>query len=104
MLEFGKSNPSKAKQQPEKVKQVLDKIKTDGLLPTLETVFKKLDEPMPLGYCNVGRVISVGDGVKDFKVGDRVISNGQHAEFVSVQQNLVAHIPSNVSDEEAFLR
>ena len=56
---------------------------------------------MPLGYCNVGRVISVGDGVKDFKVGDRVISNGQHAEYVSVQQNLVAHIPSNVSDEEA---
>ena len=102
LVEFGKSNLiSKAKQQPEKVKQVLDKIKTDGLLPTLETVFKKLDEPMPLGYCNVGRVISVGDGVKDFKVGDRVISNGQHAEYVSVQQNLVAHIPSNVSDEEA---
>ena len=102
LVEFGKSNLiSKAKQQPDKVKQVLDKIKTDGLMPTIETVFNKLGEPLPLGYCNVGRVIAVGDGVTDFKVGDRVTSNGQHAEYVSVPQNLVAHIPDNVSDEEA---
>src|SRR5690554_1410081 len=102
LVEFGKSNLiSKARQQPDKVKQVLDKIKTDGLLPTLEAVFSKLGEPLPLGYCNVGRVISVGEGVTDFKVGDRVASNGQHAEVVSVPVNLAAHIPDNVSDEEA---
>jgi predicted dehydrogenase/threonine dehydrogenase-like Zn-dependent dehydrogenase len=102
LVEFGKSNLiSKARQQPDKVKQVLDKIKTDGLLPTVETVFNKLGEPLPLGYCNVGRVIAVGEGVNDFKVGDRVASNGQHAEFVSVPKNLVAHIPDTVSDEEA---
>ncbi|TWI19964.1 bi-domain-containing oxidoreductase [Sphingobacterium siyangense] len=102
LVEFGKSNLiSKARQQPDKVKQVLDKIKTDGLMPTLEAVFNKLGEPLPLGYCNVGRVIAVGDGVDDFKVGDRVASNGQHAEFVSVPKNLVAHIPDNVTDEEA---
>lgn len=102
LVEFGKSNLiQKARQQPDKVKQVLDKIKTDGLMPTIETVFNKLGEPLPLGYCNVGRVIAVGDGVNDFKVGDRVASNGQHAEFVSVPKNLVAHIPDNVSDEEA---
>ena len=80
---------------------VLDKIKTDGLIPTLETVFNKLEQPLPLGYCNVGEVVEVGKGVTDFKVGDRVASNGQHAEFVSVPQNLVAHIPVNVSDNEA---
>ena len=102
LVEFGKSNLiQKARQQPDKVKQVLDKIKTDGLMPTIETVFNKLGEPLPLGYCNVGRVIAVGEGVNDFKVGDRVASNGQHAEFVSVPKNLVAHIPDNVSDEEA---
>ncbi len=102
LVEFGKSNLiSKARQQPDKVKQVLDKIKTEGLMPTLEAVFNKLGEPLPLGYCNVGRVIAVGEGVNDFKVGDRVASNGQHAEFVSVPKNLVAHIPDNVSDEEA---
>ena len=102
LVEFGKANLiQKARQQPDKVKMVLDKIKTEGLMPTLEAVFNKLGQPLPLGYCNVGRVIAVGEGVKDFKIGDRVASNGPHAEFVSVPQNLVAHIPENVSDEEA---
>ena len=102
LVEFGKASLiQKARQQPDKVKMVLDKIKTDGLIPTLETVFNKLEQPLPLGYCNVGRVIQVGTGVKDFKVGDRVASNGQHAEFVCIPQNLVAQIPDNVSDEEA---
>lgn len=102
LVEFGKGNLiSKARQQPEKVKQVLDKIKTEGLIPTLEAVFNKLDEPLPLGYCNAGEVIAVGEGVSEFKVGDRVASNGQHAEIVCVPKNLVAKIPDNVSYEEA---
>lgn len=102
LVEFGKANLiSKARQQPEKVKQVLDKIKTDGLIPTLEAVFNKLDEPMPLGYCNAGEVIAVGDGVTEFKIGDRVASNGHHAEIVCIAKNLCAKIPDNVSYEEA---
>jgi predicted dehydrogenase/threonine dehydrogenase-like Zn-dependent dehydrogenase len=102
LVEFGKSNLiSKARQQPDKVKQVLDKIKTEGLIPTLEAVFNKLGEPLPLGYCNVGKVIAVGDGVMGFQIGDRVASNGQHAEFVCIPQNLVVHVPNNVSDDEA---
>jgi predicted dehydrogenase/threonine dehydrogenase-like Zn-dependent dehydrogenase len=102
LVEFGKSNLiSKARQQPEKVKQVLDKIKTEGLIPTLEAVFNKLDEPLPLGYCNAGEIIGVGDGVSEFKVGDRVASNGHHAEIVCIAKNLVAKIPENVSYEEA---
>ena len=102
LVEFGKSNLiSKARQQPDKVKQVLDKIKTEGLMPTLEAVFNKLGEPLPLGYCNVGVVIGVGEGVSEFKIGDRVASNGHHAEFVCIPKNLVAHIPDEVSDDEA---
>lgn len=102
LVEFGKSNLiSKARQQPEKVKQVLDKIKTEGLLPTLEAVFNKLDEPIPLGYCNAGEVIAVGENVTEFRVGDRVASNGPHAEIVCVPQNLVAKIPEGVTYEEA---
>lgn len=102
LVEFGKSNLiQKARQQPDKVKQVLDKIKTDGLMPTLEAVFNKLGEPLPLGYCNVGRVIAVGEGVSEFKIGDRVASNGHHAEYVCVPKNLVVPIPDDVSDEEA---
>lgn len=102
LVEFGKASLiDKARQQPDKVKQVLDKIKSDGLMPTLEAVFNKLNQPLPLGYCNVGRVMEVGQGVTGFKVGDRVASNGNHAEFVCVPQNLVALIPHNVTDEEA---
>lgn len=102
LVEFGKGSLlSKARSQPDKVKQVLNKIKTEGLLPTLEAVFNKLDEPLPLGYCNAGEVIAVGENVTGFSVGDRVANNGPHAEFVSVPQNLAAIIPKNVSYEEA---
>lgn len=102
LVEFGRSNLiAKARQQPDKVKQVLAKIKTDGLLPTLEAVFNKLDEPMPLGYCNAGRVIAIGEGVTGFSIGDRVASNGHHAEVVCVPKHLVAKIPDGVSDEAA---
>jgi predicted dehydrogenase/threonine dehydrogenase-like Zn-dependent dehydrogenase len=102
LVEFGKANLiQKASSQPERVKQVLAKIKTDGLRPTLDAVFNKLAQPLPLGYCNAGKVIAVGEGVLDFKIGDRVASNGPHAEFVCVPKNLAAHIPDNVTDEEA---
>lgn len=102
LVEFGRGNLiTKARQQPDKVKQVLDKIKTEGLMPTLEAVFNKLGEPLPLGYCNAGEVIAVGEGVTEFAIGDRVASNGHHAEVVCVPKNLVAKIPDNVSYEEA---
>lgn len=102
LVEFGKANLlDKARQQPDRVKQTIDKLKTDGIIPTLEAVFNKLGQPLPLGYCNVGRVIAVGRGVTEFQIGDRVASNGNHAEVVCVPQNLVAKIPDNVSDEQA---
>lgn len=102
LVEFGKAGwIEKARQQPDKVRMVLDKIKTDGLMPTIEAVFNKLDQPLPLGYCNVGCIAKVGVGEVAFKVGDRVISNGKHAEVVNVPFNLCAKVPDSVSDEEA---
>ena len=102
LVDFGKANfIQKAKQQPDKVKMVLDKVKTDGLRPTMEAVFNKLGQPLPLGYCNVGEVVEIGKGVTEFSVGDRVASNGNHAEYVCIPKNLVTKIPDNVSDEEA---
>jgi predicted dehydrogenase/threonine dehydrogenase-like Zn-dependent dehydrogenase len=102
LVEFGKANLiDKARQQPDKVRMVLDKIKTDGLLPTIDAVRNKLDQPLPLGYCNVGTVMEVGAGVDGFSVGDRVASNGKHAELVCVPKNLCAKIPDSVSDEAA---
>ena len=102
LVEFGKAGwIKKARQQPDKVKRVLDKISTDGIKPTIEAVFNKLDQPLPLGYCNVGVIHQVGDGVTDFKKGDRVVSNGKHAEVVNSPINLSAKVPDVVSDEEA---
>lgn len=102
LVEFGKAGLiDKARQQPDKVRQVLEKVRTDGLAPTLEAVRAKLDQPLPLGYSNVGTVVEVGRGVTDFAAGDRVASNGRHAEVVAVPQNLCARIPDGVSDEAA---
>jgi predicted dehydrogenase/threonine dehydrogenase-like Zn-dependent dehydrogenase len=102
LVNFGKAGwIGKARMQPDKVKIVLDKISTDGLKPAIETIFNKLDQPLPLGYCNVGTVYEVGFGIKDISKGDRVISNGKHAEVVNVPINLCAKVPDTVSDEEA---
>ncbi|MCE9619806.1 MAG: bi-domain-containing oxidoreductase [Planctomycetes bacterium] len=102
MVDFGKANfLDKARQQPDKVKQVLSKIKTDGLMPTIEAVMNKLDQPLAMGYCNVGTVAEVGAGVTGFAIGDRVASNGKHAQVVSVPVNLSAKVPDNVSDDAA---
>jgi predicted dehydrogenase/threonine dehydrogenase-like Zn-dependent dehydrogenase len=102
LVEFGKAGwIEKARQQPDKVRMVLDKVKTDGLVPTFESVMNKLDQPLPLGYCNVGRVMEVGHGIAGFEAGDRVVSNGKHAEAVSVPVNLCARVPEDVSDDEA---
>ena len=78
-----------------------DKIRTEGLMPTMEAVFAKLDEPMPLGYSNAGVVVEVGPGVTQFAAGDRVASNGGHAEMVCRPMNLCAKIPDGVSDDAA---
>ncbi len=102
LVEFSQANlVSKARQQPEKVKQVLDKLRTDGIAPTLEAVFRKLDEPLPLGYCNVGMVLETGADVHDLRPGDRVACNGNHAEIVCVPRNLCARIPGNVTNDQA---
>ena len=102
LVDFGKSNYiDKARKQPEKVKQVLDKVNSDGLVPTLEAITNKLEQPIPLGYCNVGIIMELGKGIKHLKIGDRVISNGAHAEFVTVPHNLCSKIPKNVDNETA---
>ena len=102
LVDFGKGSfLQKAKQQPDKVKEVLRKLKTDGIGPTVNAIKNKLEQPIPLGYCNVGEVIQVGDNVTEFQIGDRVASNGPHAEYVVVPKNLAAKIPENVDNEDA---
>ncbi len=102
LVDFGRAGLlEKIRQQPDKVKQVLAKIRTDGLVPTLKAVSRKLDQPLPLGYCQMGTILALGEGITDLRIGDRVVSNGPHAEVVCVPRNLVAPVPDVVSDEDA---
>jgi predicted dehydrogenase len=102
LVEFGRAGwLEKARRQPERVRAVFDKIATDGVMPTVEAVLGKLEQPLALGYCNVGVVMEVGADTSGFVVGDRVVSNGKHAEIISVPANLCAKIPTGVSDDEA---
>ncbi len=100
LIDFGKAGwIERARSQPDKVKMVLDKIKSDGLSATYDAVKSKLDQPIPLGYCNVGKILDATN--TGLKKGSRVVSNGHHAEIVRVPKNLVAPIPDEVDDETA---
>jgi predicted dehydrogenase/threonine dehydrogenase-like Zn-dependent dehydrogenase len=106
VVEFAEKNlVSKATSRPDLVKQVLSKAKREGILPTIEATFNKLDQPMALGYSSAGTIREVGDGLRGFKVGDRVACAGGnfavHAEYDLVPQNLLIKLPDNVDFESA---
>lgn len=102
LLDFGRSGwLQRIRSQPDKVRQVRQKIASDGLLPTLKAVRRKLADPLPLGYSHVGRVLAVGEGVSGLEVGDLVLSNGPHSEVVSVPRNLCVKVPDGVAADEA---
>jgi predicted dehydrogenase/threonine dehydrogenase-like Zn-dependent dehydrogenase len=102
LVEFAAASMlGKARQQPDRVRQLADKVRTDGLLTTVDAVRARLDEPVPLGYASCGEVVGVGDGVTGLSIGDLVASNGPHAEVVSVPQTLCAQVPIGVSAEAA---
>ena len=105
-IDMGKKNLlQKAKARPDLVKQVLQKIKTEGIKKTLQTVTSRLNSPSPLGYSCAGKVIAAGGLVEGIQPGDRVACGGadyaNHAEYVAIPKNLVVKIPDNVTDEEA---
>ena len=101
LMEFGRAGwVERVRRQPERVRQVMDKVRTDGLVATVAAVRSKLDQMLPLGYCNVGEVDDALDA-PGFAAGDRVVSNGPHAEVVAVPVNLCARIPAAVSDDAA---
>jgi predicted dehydrogenase/threonine dehydrogenase-like Zn-dependent dehydrogenase len=101
LVEFGRGGwLSKARQQPEKFRAVLAKIRSEGLLATVEAVRSKLAQPIPLGYCHVGQVLDAGEA-PGFAAGDRVVSNAPHAEVVLASPAFAARLPDAVSDEHA---
>jgi predicted dehydrogenase len=102
LVEFARQSLTrKARSQPGRVLQLLDRMRTEGIRSTLDAAFTSLGEPRPVGYCNVGTVIEIGTGVQGLRPGDRVVSNGPHAEVVCVPANLCARIPEAVTDDAA---
>lgn len=102
LLDFGRSGlVQKARSQPDRVKQVLDKAATDGILPTVAAVRDKLGDTISPGYCQAGVVLACGDPGGPFSPGDRVVTNGPHAEVVRIPYNLAARMPEGVEFEAA---
>jgi threonine dehydrogenase-like Zn-dependent dehydrogenase len=106
VVEFAeKSYLGKARSRPDLVKQTLDKAKREGLMPTVQAVFNRLDQPMALGYSSAGTIIALSKGMQGFKVGQRVACAGGgfavHAEYNVVPRNLLTPLPKNVDFESA---
>ncbi len=95
----------KAKERPDLVRKVVEKVRSEGLLNTLQSVREKLDESHALGYSAAGVVVEVGEGVTEFRAGDRVACAGTgyaaHAELLSVPKNLCVRLPDAVDFESA---
>jgi len=108
--EFASKNLlQKAKARPDLVREVVGKVRRDGLFSAMQAVRSRLDQPLALGYSSAGRVVGIGEGVTDIRVGDRVACAGTgyavHAEVACVPRLLVAKLPepSPVTlDEAAF--
>ena len=95
----------KARSRPDLVRQLIDKARREGLLPTIEAAFNKLDQPMPLGYSSAGVITALGAGMEGFQVGERVACAGGnyavHAEYAVVPRNLLTRLPDEVEFESA---
>lgn len=95
----------KARQRPDKVQQVLDNIRKEGVLATLQRVREKLDQPATHGYSSAGVVLAADRDERRFRVGDLVACGGVnyavHAEIVSVPRNLVVRVPDGVPPADA---
>lgn len=106
VVEFAeKSLLGKARSRPDLVRQVIDKARREGLLSTIGAVFNRLEQPMPLGYSSAGTIVTLGEGLQGFQVGQRVACAGGghavHAEYNVVPQNLLSALPDGVDFESA---
>ena len=106
VVEFAeKSLVGKARSRPDLVRQIWDKAKREGILTTVQAAFRRIDQPMPLGYSSAGTIVALGEGVPGFQAGQRVACAGGgyalHAEYSIVPKNLVTALPDSVSFEAA---
>jgi len=76
-----------------------------GLLKDYYAQVLKIDraQDVRLGFDCAGVIAAVGDGVKDFQVGDEVMTSaaGSSASFLTLPRTDVVHKPAGISFEEA---
>jgi predicted dehydrogenase/threonine dehydrogenase-like Zn-dependent dehydrogenase len=106
VVEFAEKNlVGKARSRPDLVKQVMDKARREGIVPTVQAAFNRLDQPMALGYSSAGTIVALGKNMQGFKVGQRVACAGGgsavHAEYNVVPRNLLTLLPKNVDFESS---
>jgi predicted dehydrogenase/threonine dehydrogenase-like Zn-dependent dehydrogenase len=106
VVEFAeKSLLGKARSRPDLVRQVIEKARREGVLPTIEAAFNRLDQPMALGYSSAGTIVALGAGMEGYQIGDRVACAGGgyavHAEYAVVPRNLLIRLPDSVDFESA---
>ncbi len=95
----------KARARPDQVKKVMQSVSQQGPVATYKKVMNLLDSYTPLGYSLSGDVVEVGEGVREFAVGQRVACGGNlhalHAEYNWVPRNLCVPVRDNVKGEHA---
>jgi predicted dehydrogenase len=93
--------------RPDLVRQVIQNVKHEGIVATLNKVRAKLEAYRSLGYSSAGVVLEAGADVPGLSPGDLVACGGGdhavHAEVVAVPKNLCARVPSGVRADHAAL-
>ncbi|OPY13634.1 MAG: Glucose--fructose oxidoreductase precursor [Syntrophus sp. PtaB.Bin138] len=96
---------AKAMERPQQVKQVIDTLKTQGVVQTYRAIMKKLDAWSALGYSSAGSVIETAPDVTAFSVGDPVACAGvgyaNHAEIVTVPEKLCVKLSPDADLKQA---
>ena len=101
IVNFGKVGwIDKARQQPDKVKDVINKIKSSGLIDTYRAVKNKLDFPMTMGYSAVG-LTTMAYRKYNLKKGDRIFTNSFHQEEALIDYDMFVEIPNNMDSKSA---
>lgn len=95
----------RAMKQPENVKKAMEMLKAQGLAKTMSVVNGRIEAGNASGYSVAGTVIEVGEGVSEFRVGDKVACAGaqcaHHAAVVCVPKNLTVSVPEGLSSQVA---
>jgi predicted dehydrogenase len=98
---------SRVADRPDLALKVVERARQEGIRRTHEMIRGTLASEHGSGYSSSGTVIEVGGAVRGLVPGDRVACAGaghaNHAEIVSVPQNLCARIPDGVPMESAAL-